>query len=38
MEKHTQNQEVQNLSEKSPEDFEIFVLEKIDRPTLQHDQ
>ncbi|MCH9611053.1 MAG: hypothetical protein S4CHLAM81_13850 [Chlamydiales bacterium] len=32
MEKH------QNLQETPNEDFEIFALEQIDQPTLQHDQ
>ena len=38
MEKHDQQEEHQNLPNQQSDDFEIFILEKIDQPTLQHDQ
>lgn len=38
METSTQKQDKQNLSEQKNEDFEIFELDVIDQPTLQHDQ
>ncbi len=31
-------EENQNLQDSPAEDFEIYVLERIDQPTLQHDQ
>lgn len=38
MEQHEHEEEHQRLPSQQGEDFEIFVLEKIDQPTLQHDQ
>jgi len=29
---------IENFQDEQGEDFEIFVLEKINQPTLQHDQ
>ena len=38
MERYEQNEEDQKLPAQQGDDFEIFVLERIDQPTLQHDQ
>jgi|GEM_PF-4030910 len=38
MEQHEHEKEDQKLPSQQEEEFEIFVLEKIDQPTLQHDQ
>ena len=38
MEKHDQKEENQNLPKQQGDAFEIFILEKIEQPALQHDQ